>query len=73
MQGWRDWARYIMRGRDPTTAAVLAEDLGAVAGLGLACECGWRRHGGGREPWRGAHVVQLYQLRCFCTASTCAR
>lgn len=27
---------YIMRGRDPTTAAVFAEDAGAVAGLGIA-------------------------------------
>jgi len=28
--------RYIMHGHDPTTAAVLAEDAGAVAGLGIA-------------------------------------
>ena len=38
MKGWKDWMNYIMRGRDPTTAAVLAEDMGAVAGLGIACE-----------------------------------
>lgn len=36
MKGWKDWMNYIMRGRDPTTAAVLAEDMGAVAGLGIA-------------------------------------
>lgn len=36
MRGWKDWVGYIMRGRDPTTAAVLAEDVGAVAGLGIA-------------------------------------
>ncbi len=42
MQGWKDWARYILRGRDPTTAAVLAEDVGAVAGLGIASEAALR-------------------------------
>jgi hypothetical protein len=42
MASWQDLLKYVMRGRDPTTAAVLAEDLGAVAGLGIACECiGW--------------------------------
>lgn len=43
MNTWRDWVHYIMRGRDPTTTAVLAEDLGAVAGLGIACTL--------RGPW----------------------
>lgn len=28
--------KYIMQGRDPTTAAILAEDAGAVAGLAIA-------------------------------------
>jgi solute carrier family 30 (zinc transporter), member 9 len=34
-EGQPFWS-YIMRGRDPTTAAVFAEDAGAVAGLGIA-------------------------------------
>jgi hypothetical protein len=34
-QGQTLWG-YITRGRDPTTTAVLAEDAGAVAGLGIA-------------------------------------
>ena len=57
-----DWLHYIMRGRDPTTAAVLAEDLGAVAGLGIACEpgaalrCAVPRH------------VALRRAHCACCA-----
>jgi zinc transporter 9 len=34
-QGMGVW-QYVKRGRDPTTVAILWEDGGAVAGLGLA-------------------------------------
>jgi hypothetical protein len=42
---------YIRRGRDPTTVAVLLEDGGAVAGLGLA---------GGRQRNRRRRGVPLH-------------
>ena len=34
-QGQEFW-KFLLRGRDPTTAAVFAEDAGAVTGLALA-------------------------------------